>query len=439
MSSASADGAPDVGPAPDGVVTAARVVTGSAVHAPGWVSVSDGRVTGIGDGRPPAEPALDLGDATLVPGFVDTHVHGGGGAGYTEGSEALARRARSAHLRGGTTTSMASLVTESPERLLAGVRMLTGLVAEGVIRGIHLEGPWLSPARAGAHDPELLRPPDLAEIEVLLDAGELTGSVSDMTGSASEPTGGASGPTGGAFERRNAISMVTIAPELPGAVAAIERLVDAGVVVAVGHTDADYACVKRAIDAGATAATHLFNAMRPLHHREPGPILALLEDERVSIELIADGTHLHPALAAWAAERAGAERALLVTDAMGAAACGDGEYRLGALDVEVSGGVARLAGTETIAGSTATMEGLFRGWVAQSGSVEGALRSAVRMTSVNPARAMGWSDVGDLAVGRRMDAVVLDAELRVARVLLARAEPALVADASRGGSGPDLS
>ena len=407
MSSASVDGGsapgvpavPGVGTAPDGVVTAARVVTGSAVHAPGWVSVSGGRITGIGEGRPPAEPTLELGEATLVPGFVDIHVHGGGGAGYTEGSEALARRARSAHLRSGTTTSMASLVTDSPERLLVGVRVLTGLVAEGVIRGIHMEGPWLSPARAGAHDPELLRSPDLAEIDALLQAGELPG---------------------GASEGRNAISMVTIAPELPGAIAAIERLVDVGVVVAVGHTDADYACVKRAIDAGATVATHLFNAMRPLHHREPGPILALLQDERVAIELIADGTHLHPALAAWAAERAGSDRALLVTDAMGAAACGDGEYRLGALDVEVSGGVARLAGTETIAGSTATMEGLFRSWVAHGEGADVALRSAVRMTSVNPARAMCWSDVGDLAVGRRMDAVVLDAELQVVQVLRAR-------------------
>ena len=430
------DGGPDTG-----ILAAARVVTSSAVHAPGWVSFEGGRITGVGSGAPASPPTRDLGDATLVPGFVDVHVHGGGGAGYADGSASLALRARDAHLARGTTTSLASLVTDTPERLLDSVRILAGLVAAGALRGIHLEGPWLSPARAGAHDPGLLRHPDPDEIDALLAAGAPPGR-----GAAGAGAGAGSAPA-------NAIAMVTIAPELPGALAAIERFVRAGVVVAVGHTDADYDCVVRAIEAGATMATHLFNAMRPLHHREPGPVLALLEDPRVSIELIADGTHLHPRLARWAAAEAGNDRALLVTDAMGAAACGDGAYRLGALDVEVSGGVARLAGSETIAGSTAMMDGLFRSWVAgargggqgadrgadpESAGAEpfaadpepsatlaashpsdAALRAAVRMTATNAARALGWSDVGDLAVGRRMDAVVLDPDLRVVEVLRA--------------------
>ncbi|MFC7766269.1 N-acetylglucosamine-6-phosphate deacetylase [Leucobacter soli] len=199
-----------------------------------------------------------------------------------------------------------------------------------IIRGIHLEGPWLSPVRAGAHAPGLLRHPDPRELDALLAAG------------------------------RGRIRMVTIAPELPGALDAIRRIVDAGAVAAIGHTDADYETTRRAIDAGARVATHLFNAMRPLHHREPGPTLALMEDPRVSVELIADGVHLHPALVDGVRDAVGPDRVLLVTDAMDAAGYADGDYRLGELDVEVRGGIARLAGSDTIAGSTATMDAMFR-------------------------------------------------------------------------------
>lgn len=413
-----------------GLIAAGTVVTAAAVHAPGWVAFERGTITAVGGGRPPAPVDRDFGDAVIVPGFVDVHVHGGGGSGYTEGSAHLARRARAAHLAHGTTTSLASLVTDTPERMLAGVRMLAGLVAAGVLRGIHLEGPWLSPERAGAHDQALLRAPDPAEIDALLRAGSLAGQLADPhadqgAGRVAKPRPEAVAGGGAGSAPRNAIAMVTIAPELPGAIEAIERFVRAGVVVAIGHTDADYACVTRAIDAGATVATHLFNAMRPLHHREPGPVLALLQDQRVTVELIADGTHLHPALARWAAAQGGA--AMLVTDAMGAAACGDGAYRLGSLDVDVTGGVARVAGSDTIAGSTATMDRLLRDWVeGAAADRDDALREAAQLTAVNPALAMGWDDVGDLAVGRRMDAVVLDRDLRVAEVI-------------RGGREDDLS
>lgn len=405
---------------------AARVVTAGAVHAPGWVRIAAGRIAGVGSGRPPglskeSGPVRDLGDATIVPGFVDVHVHGGGGGSYVatgprEAARASALTARAAHRAHGTVATLASLVTESPERLLTAVEALAELAdgADGAddgangdvgdaggIRGIHLEGPWLSPARAGAHAAELLRDPDLAEIDALLAAG------------------------------RGLIRMVTIAPELPGAQDAIRRLVDAGVTVAIGHTDADYATVRRAIDAGARVATHLFNAMRPLNHREPGPVLALMEDPRVAVELIADGVHLHPSLVCGVRRAVGADRVLLVTDAMDAAGHADGDYRLGALDVEVRGGVARVAGTDTIAGSSATMDQLFRAAVgAGSGAAGDAAASgaspsdaelidAVRQTSTNQARLMGWSDLGDIAVGTRADLVVLDPRLRVREVLAA--------------------
>ena len=405
---------------PDCLLTAARVVTGSAVHAPGWVRLSGDRVTAVGGGVPDTDEArlqhcIDLGEATIVPGFVDIHVHGGGGSSYPDSDAdaggTSAKRARAAHLAHGTTRSMASLVAAAPERLLAQVAALAPLVERGEFGGIHLEGPWLSADRAGAHDPAALRAPDPAEIADLLDAGR-------------------SGADG-----RTAITVVTLAPELPGAIAAIEQFVAAGVRVGIGHTDADAACTRRAIDAGATLATHLFNAMPPLHHRRPGPVIALMHDPRVTLELVADGTHLDPGLARWVVASAGAQRVALVTDAMAAAGQGDGDYRLGGLDVAVRSGVARLRGATggigAIAGSTATMDGLFRSWLlGGAGDGDGddpnstaeppsdaRWIEAVRVTATTPARAVGWVDSGDLATGMRADLVVLDAAVRVQRVM----------------------
>jgi N-acetylglucosamine-6-phosphate deacetylase len=369
------------------IFTAARVVTSTAVHRPGWIACDAGRVIEVGAGVP-GHVDTDLGEVTVVPGFVDTHVHGGGGGSYTDLDVASVRRARAAHLQRGTTTTMASLVAADPERLRAQVTLLADLVDEGLLRGIHLEGPWISPRRCGAHDQAALRAPDLVEIDALLELG------------------------------RGTIRMITIAPELPGGLDAIRDVAAHGVIAAVGHTDASYEQVVAAIDAGATVATHLFNAMRPIHHREPGPVVALLGDTSVTVEMIADGTHLHPSLYRWVTDTAGHDRVALVTDAMAAARLGDGSYRLGELDVEVHDGVAHIAGTDTIAGSTVTMDALFRaavrGWGDQSDT---ALISAVRQTSTTPARTQGWTDVGDLAPGSRADFVVLDDALQVVDVV----------------------
>ncbi len=244
-------------------------------------------------------------------------------------------------------TTLASLVTASPADLLAAVRGLAEATRDGVIAGIHLEGPWLSAAHCGAHDHTQMRDATPAEIDALLAAGD------------------------------GAIRMVTLAPERPGSDAAITRLVDAGVVVAVGHTDATYEQTRHAIELGATVGTHLFNAMRPLHHREPGPALALLEDPRVIVELIADGIHVHPAVVHATVQAAGADRVALVTDATAAAGVGDGEYRLGAVPVDVVDGVARVRGTSTIAGSTATMDRLFGAAAGLGSDRDAALIAAV--------------------------------------------------------------
>jgi N-acetylglucosamine-6-phosphate deacetylase len=208
--------------------------------------------------------------------------------------------------------------------------------------------------------------------------------------------------------------MVTMAPELPGAVAATAQLVSQGTVVAVGHTAATYDETRAALDAGAAVATHLFNAMRPINHREPGPIVALLEDERVTVELIPDGVHLHPAVVALAARHAGPARVALVTDAMSATGAGDGAYRLGNLAVVVTDGVARLAKGGNIAGSTLTLDVAFRRAVQESGL---SVVDTVHAISTRPAQLLGIDDrVGSLVAGLRADLCALDDDLRLVEV-----------------------
>jgi N-acetylglucosamine-6-phosphate deacetylase len=210
--------------------------------------------------------------------------------------------------------------------------------------------------------------------------------------------------------------MVTLAPELPGCDDAIRRFLDAGVVVAVGHTDATYEQTKQAVALGATIGTHLFNAMPPLNHREPGPALALLQDPRVTVELIADGVHVHPAVVRAVIAAVGPGRVALVTDAIAAAGYGDGAYWLGAVPVDVESGVARVRGTPTIAGSTATMDQLFRAVAAGLGT-DDALAAAVQMTATTPARALGLARVGALQPGHEANLVVLDQDLQVTAVM----------------------
>jgi N-acetylglucosamine-6-phosphate deacetylase len=212
--------------------------------------------------------------------------------------------------------------------------------------------------------------------------------------------------------------MVTLAPELPGSAAAIRRFVDAGTVVALGHTDATYEQTSEAIATGATVGTHLFNAMRPLHHREPGPALALLQDPRVSLELIADGVHVHPALVRAVIEAAGPDRVALVTDAIAAAGCADGSFRLGTNQVDVVSGVARVHGTSTLAGSTATMDRLFRAVAGLPSDPDAGLVAAVTMTSATPARVLGLDLVGSLRKGLDANLVVFNQDLQVTAVMV---------------------
>ena len=368
------------------VIRAGTVVIDGQVCRPGWLQTSGRRILACGSGSPSGPADADFPDSIVVPGFVDMHVHGGGGASYTE-AHGIAGAA-GFHLQHGTTTTLASLVTVGPAELIAGARALAEQTRQGAIAGIHLEGPWLSRAHCGAHDRTQMRDPEPAEIDAVLAAGG------------------------------EAIRMVTLAPELQGSEWAIRRFLDAGVVVAVGHTDATYEQARHAITLGATVGTHLFNAMPALHHREPGPALALLEDPRVTVEIIADGVHLHPAVVRSVIEAVGPGRVALVTDAVAAAGSGDGSFLLGTVPIDVVSGVARVRGTSTIAGSTATMDQLFRTVAGLGLNADAGLAAAVQMTSATPALALGLDQVGSLRPGYDANLVVLDDDLQTKAVMV---------------------
>ncbi|KUO10605.1 N-acetylglucosamine-6-phosphate deacetylase [Streptomyces sp. DSM 15324] len=351
-------------------------------------TVKDGQVAVHGRLITGASPAnahvIDARGHWLVPGFVDLHNHGGGGASFSGTADDVQRAIRT-HRRHGTTTLVASTVTDDMDVLVRQAGLLSELTEQGDLAGIHFEGPFISPCRKGAHSEALLRDPDPADVRKLLDAA------------------------------RGAARMVTLATELPGGLDSVRLLVEQGVIAAVGHTDATYEQTVQAIEAGATVATHLFNAMPPLGHRTPGPIAALLEDERVTVELINDGTHLHPAALELAFRHAGASRVAFITDAMDAAGIGDGRYLLGPLEVEVSDGVARLVEGGSIAGSTLTQDRAFKRAVTVDRIP---VEDAVTALSATPARVLGLFDtVGSLEPGKDADLVLLDENFDVKGVM----------------------
>ncbi|HEY5835482.1 N-acetylglucosamine-6-phosphate deacetylase [Streptomyces sp.] len=366
------------------VLTGARVVLPSGVAEGGRLTV-DG--ASIAANEQAEQVTYDLAGQgyTIVPGFVDLHNHGGGGASFTSGTADDVLTGIRTHRAHGTTTLVASTVTERLDVLTRQAGLLSELVEQGDLAGIHYEGPFISPCRKGAHDEGLLRHPDPADVRKLVEAA------------------------------RGHARMVTLAVELPGGTESVRLLAELGVVAAIGHTDASYEQTRAAIDAGVTVATHLFNAMPPLHHRLPGPIAALLEDERVTVELINDGTHLHPAVLGLAFGSAGPERVAFISDAMDAAGFGDGLYELGPMRVEVRDGVARLVEGGSIAGSTLTLDTVFKRAVTLDGL---SLPDTVRALSTNPARLLGLADrIGTLEPGKDADLVVLDEAYDVVGVM----------------------
>lgn len=383
--------APDGGPrhsslasrgAPCTVFSGARVVLPTGIVDGGRVVVEGAQIA-----ERAAEDAqlLDLTGHWLVPGFVDMHNHGGGGTSFTSGTADEILHGIYTHRLHGTTTVVASTVTVDMDFLAQRAGLLSELAEQGEIAGIHFEGPFISPCRKGAHSEALLRHPDPAEVRKVIDAA------------------------------RGQARMVTLATELPGGIESVRLLAEHGVIAAIGHTDATYEQTVEAIDAGARVATHLYNAMPQLGHREPGPVAALLGDERITVELINDGVHLHPASLELAFRHAGGGRVAFITDAMDAAGFGDGRYRLGPLEVEVSEGVARLVEGGSIAGSTLTLDRAFQRAVTVDRLP---VEDVVAAISANPARLLGVYDrVGSLDPGKDADLVVLDSEFGLKGVM----------------------
>lgn len=379
------------------VIHAQRVLTPLEEIIDAVVVAEDGRITGVGhrdEVRVPAGAKEYVArDMTVVPGFLDLHIHGAGGHDVMEGTEAALRGVTAAVARHGTTSFLATTVTASAERTCRSLEGIARYIESPVNRepgkssaaeiiGIHLEGPFISAARRGVHPPEAIAAPSPDLFERFL------------------------GAAGGAAR------ILTLAPEMPGALELIDRACAGGLVVALGHTDATFAQACAAIQHGARHAVHVFNAMRPFSHRETGVLGAVLTDPSVTAEIIADGVHVDdPAIRLLLAAK-GTERVVLVSDGTAATGMPDGHYKLGTFEVTVTKGISRNREGK-LAGSTLTLDRAIQ----KMAALGVPLIEAVRMATVYPARRLGLAGKkGVLAPGTDADMVILTPDLHVAGV-----------------------
>lgn len=329
----------------------------------------------------------------LIPGFIDLHIHGAMGFDVMDGSIEALDQISQALVKEGTTAYLATTMTESESKISQALKNIAEFkknyknknyennkIIGAEILGVHLEGPFISPSRMGAQNPEFIKNPDINLFKKFQDLSE------------------------------DQIKLVTVAPEVCGASEFIKYLCQMGVVVSIGHSDANFSESKKAIDSGVSHCTHLYNAMSSFHHRNPGVVVAVLGDDRVRAELIADGIHVDPAVLALTLKIKTPDKLLLVTDAMRAKCLSDGEYDLGGQKVFVKSGAARLA-SGVLAGSVLTLNKAFSNIQDYTGC---SLQEAVKMASENPAKQLGIFDQkGSIKINKDADLVLIDQAGRI--------------------------
>ncbi len=372
------------------ILSAGTVLAADRDLAPGYVVVENGRIARVAGGTSPAggTAARSFPDGTLIPGLIDLQVNGGAGIDCSrcrpDDYEVLGRYLAAT----GVTAYLPTIVTAPLEEMRHAIEVAVAAAAPRgplpVIAGVHMEGPYLNPLRRGAHRPQDLRHPSVDEISETV------------------------------RRSRGLLRLVTLAPELEGAEAVVRRLAADGIVVSLGHTDCGYDDIGTAIQWGARMVTHVFNAMRGIHHREPGAAGGALLFPGVVVGVIADLVHLHPAILALVARTAGSGRVALVTDAMAAAGMERGTFTLGPQTVELRGGVPRLP-DGALAGSVLQMARAVRNFADAAGV---SLKEAVQGASLVPARLLGLSRKGRIARGCDADLVVLDRDRVVALTLV---------------------
>lgn len=363
------------------LISNVRAVLRDRIVEDAEVLIEDGKIVGISEKKEDAADSsalqrLDGQGHLLIPGMIDVHIHGAKGFDMMDGSTRSVEEVSLACVETGCTSFLATSVSSTLEQFLGmakSVGEVAGREPGAAIAGIHMEGPYLHPKRKGMQNEAYLRHPDLDELETII------ASTGDQ------------------------LKMVTLAPELPGGLEMIENLVAKGIVVAVAHSDATYEQAKTAFVAGASHITHCFNGMRPIHHRDPGVIVAAFEEEKVSLQAIVDGVHLHPAIVRLMHRLKGPEGVVLITDALQAMGMGDGTYLFGGHQTRVEDGVARLQ-DGTLASSTVTMNIALRNTV----ELGVPLCEAVAMATRTPADVLGLSGKGRIEPDCDADLVLLD-------------------------------